>query len=168
MSDRPIPPQAVEVLQAFLAASDKKDEEAMKACVSKQTIEAGQMNTEGAEGMEYHLGDPVWEGDNVVIPMRAVPTAESPQGVPEMEMQCLMVEEDGQWKFDLMETMNRLMGGDLGEMMDQMADMMKDTMEGLGEAMAEGMKAAFGEGESVSDDNVKDENDDDPPDLRLT
>lgn len=151
MSDRPIPQEAINVLQGFLDASGREDIEEMKQFVSKQTIESGSMNTEGGKGMKYELSEATWEGDHVVIPMRATPTDEAPEGAPEMEMQCLMVQEEGEWKFDLVETMNRLFGGDMGEMMDQMADLMKDTMEGLGDAIAGGLESAFGGG-SGSDD----------------
>lgn len=171
MSDRPIPQEAIDALQGFLEASGCEDLEEMKQFVSKRTIESGSMNAEGGKGMKYELSEATWEGDHVMIPMRAIPTDEAPEGVPEMEMQCLMIQEEGTWKFDLVETMNRLMGGDVGEMMDQMADLMKDTMEGLGDAIAGGLESAFGGGGGSDDAEEGDStggDDEQGPNLRLT
>jgi hypothetical protein len=67
-----------------------------------------------------------------------------------MEMDCLMVKEDGQWKFDLSETMNRMFGGNLEEAVEQIGDAvgkaMGEAMKGVGDAIGEGLRAAFGEG----------------------
>ncbi len=136
---------AIEVLRRFLDASLREDEQAMKACLSRQTLESGQMNSDGPEGVKYILGDAQIEGDHVVIPMKAVPI-DAGEGAPAaMEMACIMVREDGAWKFDLATTMERLMGGGLGTMMEDVASKMAEAMQGMGEALATGLGAAFGE-----------------------
>lgn len=59
-------------------------------------------------------------------------------------MPCLIVREEGQWKFDLPGSMDRLFGGGLDAMVQQLASTMATAMEGVGQAMAEGLKEAFG------------------------
>ena len=135
---------AIKVLQAFLDASLRKDEQAMKACLTRKTLESGQMNSDGPEGVKYILGDAQIEGDKVIIPMKAVPI-EAEEGAPAaMEMACVMVKEQGEWKFDLATTMERLMGGGLGAAMEQIASKMTEAMQGVGEALSSGMQAVFG------------------------
>ncbi|MFI5377951.1 MAG: YqcC family protein [Tepidisphaerales bacterium] len=140
---------AVQVLQTFLDASLRKDEPAMKACLTRKTLESGQMNNEGPEGVKYVLGEAQLEGENVVIPMKAVPIDAPADAPPAMEMACVMVKEDGAWKFDLLTTVERMMGGGLGAAMEQVASKM-------GEALAGGLSAAFGQessAESVGEQN---------------
>ena len=123
MSKRPapIPAQAKQVLQAFLDASLRKDEKAMRACVTRHTLESGQLNSAGPEGVTLAMGEPQQEGEQWVIPVKAVPIG-APEGTPPvMEMPCLMVEEDGQWKFDLVGTAERMMAIDGSDLLYRMA-----------------------------------------------
>jgi len=62
-----------------------------------------------------------------------------------MRMPGLMVREDGEWKFDMATTQQRMMTG-LDAALGQMAGALGQAMEGVGEAMATGLREAFGEG----------------------
>lgn len=138
----PVPPEAVGVLKAFMEAAGRGDENAMKTCVTRKTIEGGNL-TATPPGMTLTMGEPTMEGERVVIPVRGdAPGA--PAGSPVMELPCLIVKEDGQWKFDLSGSVDRMLGGSLDALVGQLASTMATAMEGVGEAMAEGLKAAFG------------------------
>lgn len=148
--------EATRVLQAFMDAGTRHDEEAMRACVTRATVESGSMNASGGpEGMRFVLDEQHREGDVVVIRARAFPL-DAPEGAePALEMACLMVQEDGQWKLDLMATMERMLGGNLDEAMGQMADGLSQAMEGVGEAIGEGFRQAFGEEPAQLDEDQK-------------
>lgn len=145
MSDQStnVPAAARTVLQAFLDAGLARDEAGMKACLTRHTLESGQFNPDSApDGLRFVLGDGQMEGKMAVITMKGFPTDAPADSPPAMEMACLMVQEEGQWKFDLSGTMDRMMGG-LQQVMEQMAASMGDAMKGIGEAMAEGLQEAF-------------------------
>jgi hypothetical protein len=54
-------------------------------------------------------------------------------------MPCLVIQEDGKWKFDLAHSMERMMSGSLAPLVEGLGK----AMEGIGQAMAEGMEKAF-------------------------
>lgn len=137
--------EATRVLRTFMEAGLRRDEATMRACVTRSTLESGQMEPDGGpEGVRFVLDDPQAEGDLLVIQARAFPL-EAPEGTPPaFEMPCLMVKEDGQWKFDLDGSAERMMGG-LTQAMGEMATAMGDAMKGIGEALADGLQQAFGE-----------------------
>ncbi|MDD4889014.1 MAG: hypothetical protein PHU85_03720 [Phycisphaerae bacterium] len=137
-----VPREAIQVLEAFMEAAGRGDEKAMSAFVTRKTIEGGNL-TATSPDMKLTMGQPTMEGEMVVIPVRGdAPGA--PAGSPVMELPCLIVKEDGQWKFDLAGSVDRMLGGSLESMVGQLASTMATAMEGVGEAMAEGLKAAFG------------------------
>ncbi|MCY2929127.1 MAG: hypothetical protein NTV86_06455 [Planctomycetota bacterium] len=145
MSEQPVevPAAARAVLQAFVDAGLARNEAGMKACLTRHTLESGQFNPDSApEGLRFEVGDGQMEGPMAVITMKAFPSDSPADAAPVMEMACLVVQEEGQWKFDLSGTMDRMMGG-LQQAMEQMAVSMGDAMKGIGEAMAEGLQEAF-------------------------
>jgi hypothetical protein len=145
-----VPQAAIDVLQKFLEASIRKDLETMKTCVTKKTLEAGQMNTEGPTDVTIVLGQATREGENIIIPAKLV--ANPPSTDAPFEMPCIMMLEDGQWKFDLGSTIERLMSGaGLDRMMEEVASKMSTAMEGVADALSEGFKAAFGSEEPAKE-----------------
>jgi hypothetical protein len=136
--------QATLVLQTFMEASLRHDEATMRACVTRSTLEANQMKAEGGpEGVRFVFDDQHTEGELLVIRARAIPL-DSPEGTPPaLEMACLMVKEDGQWKFDLVRSVDRMMGG-MEQAMEQVATAMGEAMQGVGQALADGLQQAFG------------------------
>lgn len=146
MGEGTVPAEAIQVLRAFLEAAERKDEEKMKACLNRRTIESGSFSNSGPEGVRFVLGEAVMEGEVAVIPVNGVPLGAADDSPPAMEMSCLVVKEDGQWKFDLSGTVARMMGGDLGKAVEEMTSAMGQAMEGIGKAISEGLSAAFGSG----------------------
>jgi len=135
--------EAVGVLQNFLDAGLRRDEEAMKACLTRKTLESGHVDAGGFEGMRFVMGDARTEGKQVVIPLQAFPK-DAPAGAPPvMEMACLMVKEKAQWRFDLAGTMERMMGGALDTTVEQVATTMADAAAGVAQAVADGLGQAL-------------------------
>ena len=141
------PSSPVEIVQAFIkAAAFDRDEEAVKKLVTKASAAQGNFNPPpDAHEMTITLGEPTQEGDEWVVPMTIANPKDPSQ--PDMKMPMTLTIEDGQWKIDMIRTMDRMFGGSMEKVMDGMVDALK----GVGEAMAEGMKQAFdGIGEAMS------------------
>jgi hypothetical protein len=136
----------MQTLHAFLDAGLRHDEEAMKKCVTRQSLESGQVDVSATpDGMEFVTDNDHMEGETAVIGVRAFPAGTPHDATPAMEMPCLLVREDGQWKIDLVATIDRMMGGSFEAMAGQMATAMGEAMEGVGKALADGFSQAFGE-----------------------
>ncbi|MCG3177939.1 MAG: hypothetical protein BIFFINMI_00262 [Phycisphaerae bacterium] len=151
---------AARVLQTFLDAGMRHDEETMKACVTRGTLESGNMKADASpEGATCTMGRPQPDGEGFLIPVALYQPDTPPGGPPMMELPCLMVREEGQWKFDLGASMERLLGGSL----EQIAGAMAGAMEGIGQAIADGFREAFGpSGEQTEGDDAA-PSDGDPP-----
>src|SRR4051812_27130346 len=96
---KPLPVNSpVTVLHAFLDAGLRRDQPAMRACLSKNTLASGQFDGSSPEGVTFSLADAHTENGVTIVPMKAFPIA-APQGSPPaMEMQCVMIQEQGRWK----------------------------------------------------------------------
>ena len=111
----------------------------MRACVTRQTLESGQMRNDAPEGFTFSLGDAKKEGENVIIPMALIPPGAAE---PATQMECVMTLEDGAWKVDLGAALDRVMRGPMAEAMEGMAAGLAQVMEGVGHAMSEAFAAA--------------------------
>jgi hypothetical protein len=139
MSQSQVPPEAIKTLQNFLDASLRKDKPAMEALLTKQSLASGTFNGQGPEGLRLVMGEAKMEGDKALINVKGFPLEAPEAGEPAMTMPCLLVQEDGHWKFDLMATMERMLGGSLETVMTQLAEGMGQAMEGIGQALSEAM-----------------------------
>lgn len=138
--------EATRVLQAFMEAGMRHDEAAMSACVTRRTLESGQLDaSSGPEGMRMVLDDQRQEGERVVIRARAYPVDAPEDAAPAMELCCLMAREDGQWKFDLPGSLELMMGGSLEAAVEQMATALSEAVAGVDQALAAGFGQAFGD-----------------------
>jgi hypothetical protein len=144
--------QATKVLETFMAAGTRHDEPAMRACLNRRTIESGNMDAAGGpEGMRFVLDNQHTEGEQLVIRARAFPVDSKDDTSPALELACLMVKEDGQWKFDLAGSVDRMMGsGGLEKVVEQMTTAIGDAMKGVGEALSAGLQQAFGQTEPAA------------------
>jgi hypothetical protein len=131
-----VPAEAGQVLQAFFDASDKKDIEGMKACLSAATLKADGFNASGPEGLRFVFGEEQMEGPAAVILVKGFPIGAPADSPPAMQMSCVMVLEKGQWKFDLATTAERMMSGMMESAMTQVADTMGKVVDGVGQALA--------------------------------
>jgi hypothetical protein len=132
-----VPGEAIQTLVAFFNASLRHDESAMRACVTRQTLESGQMRNDSPEGFTFALGEAKMEGENAIIPVALTPPGATESA---MRMECVMTLEDGAWKVDLGAALDRMMGGPMANAMESMAAGMAQAMEGVGRALSD----AFG------------------------
>jgi hypothetical protein len=139
--------EATQVLQTFMDAGPRHDEAAMRACLTRRTLESNSMSPEGGpEGLRFVYDDQRMEGEQLVIRARAFPVdAPDDTAPPTLEMACIMVKEDGQWKFELMGSVERMMGGSMDAVVEQVTTAIGDAMRGVGQAMSDGMQQAFGQ-----------------------
>jgi hypothetical protein len=156
--DTAVPPEALDVLRSFLDAGLRRDEPAMRACLTKKTLEAGQFDGSSPQGVRYVFGAAAMEGEAAVVPVRAFalegPAEGDPAAVPVMEMPCVMVQEEGQWKFDLVATTERMFSGGLETAMSDTVAALGTAMEGITQQLGDVMREAFGG--SSSGDEKKD------------
>lgn len=142
MSDRI--EEARAVLQRFLESNQRGDEEAMRSCLTRETLESGQFSGPMPGDMRFQMGPAEDTGESVIIPMRMGPAEADDDGL--MEMRSVMVQEDGEWKFDLKATAEAQMAAmeeAMGAMAQQLGDAMGEAFESIGDALSE----AFGGGE---------------------
>jgi len=133
---RNVPPEAIQTLDTFLGASLRHDEAAMRACVTRQTLESDRMRNDAPEGFTFALGEAKTEGENAIIPVALTPPGATR---PAMRMECVMTLEDGAWKVDLGAALDRMMGGPMAEATEGMAADMAQAMESVGHAMSPGL-----------------------------
>ncbi len=117
----------------------------MRACVTRQTLESGQMRNDAPEGFTFALGEAKMEGENAIIPVTLTPPGAAE---PAMRMECVMTLEEGAWKVDLGAALDRMMGAPMAEAMEGMAAGLAQAMEGVGRTMSE----AFGGTTTVEPD----------------
>jgi len=119
-------------LSAFIEANRARDEAAMAALLTANTIEAGGFAGPNPQFDEATLGDGEVHGDGWMIPIH--PPAELAEAMPPLP--AVMRLEDGDWKLDLPASMDLLFGGPGAA--EQMAE---ELLGALGEAMGTAMGA---------------------------
>jgi hypothetical protein len=142
-----VPAEAVEALRAFLDATGRQDMPAMSARVTRQTLASGKLHGPPMSA-RYELGEGRTEGASVAIPVSGFPKDAPTGAAPAMQMDCVMVREDGLWKLDLPQTMQRMLGGNLETAVQQVAEGLGRAMEQMGKAVA----TALGGGAAQDDE----------------
>lgn len=126
---------AMAVLRRFVEANASQDVPAMMKCLSKGTLESGGFSGPMPGAFRFEFGDAEEQGEQVIIPMTVLAPGEAPDTppTPVMAMRCIMVREEGEWKFDLASTMQ--------PQMEAMEGAMMEAMQQVGTAMGEAMGA---------------------------
>ncbi|MCE7974940.1 MAG: hypothetical protein DYG92_11565 [Leptolyngbya sp. PLA1] len=126
---------AMAVLRRFVEANAHQDVPAMMGCLSRGTLESGGFSGPMPGAFRFEFGDAESQGEQIIIPMTVLAPGESPDTppTPVMSMRCIMVQEDGDWKFDLASTMQ--------PQMEAMESAMMEAMQQVGSAMGEAMGA---------------------------
>lgn len=138
---------ATQTILRFLEASNRKDIEGMKRCLSKQSLESGSFHGESPELARYQIGEPLEEEGVLLVPASLVAKNPPPGQPASMLMPFVVVPEAGEWKIDLPKTMDRMFGGSLEKLAEQMAGAMRTAMEGVSTALAEGLGKALNSNE---------------------
>jgi len=121
------------VAKGFWDAMNAKDIQAARSFVTKGSADKLHIKEEDTTaGCKVDFGDIKIEDDKTTIDT----TMQTNDGTAEfqVQMQTILVKEDGQWKVDAEQTMMSMFGGAMGEM-----------MKGLGKALEEGFKKGFEE-----------------------
>ena len=127
------------VAMGFWDAMNAKDIQAARSFVTKGSADKLQIkDKDTTASCKATFGDIKIEDDKTTIET----TMQTNDGTTEfqVQMQTILVKEEGQWKVDAEQTMMSMFGGAMGEM-----------MKGLGKALEEGFKKGFEEmGKSVA------------------
>lgn len=111
----------------------------MEACLTRKSLESGQFNGSSPDGFRPEVAEARMEGDLAVVNVATFPVDAPSGSAPVMEMPCIVVQEEGKWKFDLATTMERMMGGMLGSAMEQVAGGLNEAMGQVGQAFSEAL-----------------------------
>jgi hypothetical protein len=136
----PVPDDAVRVLQAFLDASVRGDEPAMRACLTRDLRESDDFDSSALAGVRFVTGAARVADGRVLVPVQAfaADAAAAADAQPQMEMLCVMVPEDGQWKLDLEATWGG-MDADINAALGQVASALGDAMGAVTGAVGEAL-----------------------------
>jgi len=140
---------ALTVAEKFWNALHEKDLEKARSYATEETAGSLTLN-EDAENqkVDIEFGDViVEEGRTKVQTMLHTTTDESETSV---ELETVLVREDGEWKVDVNMTMMSIFGG----AMEQMVDEMSEAMEDLGKTMAEEMQKSMEKMSASMSENV--------------
>ncbi|HHT9108461.1 MAG TPA: hypothetical protein ACFYEF_04585 [Candidatus Wunengus sp. YC63] len=121
------------VAKGFWDAMNAKDIQAARSFVTKGSADKLQIKEkDAAASCKVTFGDIKIEDNKTTIET----TMQTNDGTTEfqVQMQTILVKEEGQWKVDAEQTMMSMFGGAMGEM-----------MKGLGKALEEGFKKGFEE-----------------------
>src|SRR3990167_3683524 len=128
------------VAKGFWDAMNAKDIQAVRVYVTKESADKLQIKDKDVTAnCKVTFGNIKIEDDKTIIDT----TMQTNEGTTEfqVQMQTILVKEDGQWKVDADQTMMSMFGGAMGEMMN-----------GLGKALEEGFKKGFEEmGKSMAE-----------------
>ena len=131
------------VAKGFWDAMNAKDIQVIRLYVTKESADKLQIKEKDTPGnCEVTFGNIKIEDDKTIIDT----TMQTNEGTTEfqVQMQTILVKEDGQWKVDADQTMMSMFGGAMGEMMNglgkTLAEGFKKGFEEMGKSMAEGMQ----------------------------
>jgi len=131
------------VAKGFWDAMNAKDIQVIRLYVTKESADKLQIKEKDTPGYcEATFGNIKIEDDKTIIDT----TMQTNEGTTEfqVQMQTILVKEDGQWKVDADQTMMSMLGGAMGEMMNglgkTLAEGFKKGFEEMGKSMAEGMQ----------------------------
>lgn len=125
------------IANTFWSSVQKGDSAKVKTVVTKSSLASLQGDEGGSvkEGSSFTLADAKIAGDTATVPTTLKDAEMS------IEVQTILVKEDGAWKVDADKTMQAVFTA----AMEQLSKGLGDAMKGAGQAMGEGLKAV-GEG----------------------
>ena len=126
-----------EVAEDFWNAAVEGDLDEAKRYATRETADSIQLSSDGDDG-EVTIGETSIEGDRATVATTLVGTEEGVSST--IELQTVLVQEDGQWKVDFTQTMMSMFGGAMGEMMEELGQTMQEGMEEMAEQMEQGME----------------------------
>ncbi len=133
---------AADVAERFWKAISKGDIEKAKSCATKDTAASLTINNNGQySNVNYELGSSTVENGRTIIATHIVNDANGSKQT--IDMKTILVQENGEWKVDIMNTMMSMFGDAVQEMMNGLTETMGKAMENIGSAVMEGMQKGF-------------------------
>lgn len=134
------------VAKGFWDAMNAKDIQAVRLYVTKESADKLQIKDKDVTAnCKVTFGNIKIEDNKITIDT----TMQTYDGTTEfkVQMQTILVKEDGQWKVDADQTMMSMFGGAMGEMMKGLGKTLeegfKKGFEEMGKSMAEGIQKGF-------------------------
>jgi hypothetical protein len=144
---------AIDVAQKFWDAAIDQDIEKARSYATRETADVLTIKEDaGDQEGEVEFGQVTVQHDRTIIETTMRTTSgDSTMSVP---LKTVVVQEDGEWKVDVTQTMMSMFGDAMGEMMQGMGEAMEEAMEEIGKTMMEEMKKGMEKMEgSVSTSN---------------
>ena len=133
------------VAKGFWDAMNAKDIQAVRSYVTKESADKLQIkDKDAATNCKVTFGEIRIEDNKTSIETTMQTHNETTEF--EVQMQTILVKEDGQWKVDADKTMMSMFGGAVGEM-----------VKGLGKAVGEGIKKGIEEIEKAMAENIQED-----------
>jgi hypothetical protein len=133
---------AVDVAGKFWDAVNDGNLEKAKKYATQETAASLTMNDDrGDAEVDVEFGASTVEGERTIIETHMVTRMGDVNQT--VDMKTVLVQEDGEWKVDIINTMMSMFGGAAQEMMQGMTEAMGQTMEDMGNVMMEEMQKAF-------------------------
>ncbi len=152
--------EATDVARGFWDALEEGDIETAKTFATTSSASSLKM-TENMDGkdVEVVLGEITEEGSSTMVETTVnTKNGEDTMSIP---MQTVLVEQNGEFKVDVEQTMMSLFGSAMAEMMKGMGEAMGEAMQGMGEemgeAMQEGIESMGGTRSGQAEDTTGDE-----------
>ncbi|MCW5755471.1 MAG: hypothetical protein KIT24_12260 [Phycisphaeraceae bacterium] len=149
MSDRLA--EATNVLKGFVDANNRQDGEAMKTYLCRSSLEEDGFSGPMPPELKLEIGEAEDHGDKVIIPLNISAPGDDGQMMQLDELRCIMIQEDGEWKFDLATSVAPQMEAveaAMGQMMEQLGTAMGEAFGAIGDAISN----AFGGSSSEPSD----------------
>jgi len=145
---------AIDVAGKFWNALNDGDLEKAREYCTEETAASLTMNDNGGDAdVDVEFGTTTVEGGRTIIETQMV--ARMGDLTQNVELKTILVQEGGEWKVDVMNTMMSMFGGAMGEMMEGLTETMTDAMENMGTAMMEGMMEGFSQFGGQGADNTR-------------
>jgi hypothetical protein len=133
--------EALNVAKNFWSAMEERDIEKARTFATEETAGSVTINEDAEEQeTDINFGEITFEDGAAMVATTIAAKGDDSQ--MEMEMQTVLVKENGTWKVDVDRTFMSMFGGAMGAMMDQMGEAMQKGMEEMGKAMVDAMEEA--------------------------
>lgn len=133
--------EPLNVAKNFWTAMEARDIEKARSYATEATAKSVTINEEAKDQeVDIRFGEVTFEDGRAMVETSIATKGDDSK--MEMEMQTVLVKEDGTWKVDVDRTFMSMFGGAMGAMMEQMGEAMQKGMEEMGNAMVDAMENA--------------------------
>jgi len=138
--------QPTDVAQNFWDAVIEGDIDTARKHATRGSADSISINDDQAGSGEFTLGEQSIDGDKATVSTSLV--SQNDGAEMKMELETVLLQEDGAWKVDFDQTMMSMFGGAMGAMMEGMGKAMQEGMEEMARGLQEGMEQMAAENDS--------------------